>query len=287
MSIVTNAMTVNLQVGLWAGHRLDREATRKVTQDAGADSDAARVNKHLVPKESFKDITSTSGAVRTHFYAKTLPWKDNGDRLLTRAMFADFVQEHERLKGEFIDAVDRFLDRDYPAAVERAGFRMGDLFDVSDYPPPDVLRRKFYINLDIDAVTQAGDFRVEMEQDQVDDIRAQMEAAMQARIAGAMTDVWGRLAKVVGHFADKMGDADKIFRDSTVENLTDLVDVLPGLNMLNDPDLEAMRQDIKVRLCGLDPKDLRKDKDFRAQAAGEAKEILDRMSGFMNAFSKA
>jgi hypothetical protein len=87
MSITTKAMVLNLQVGLWSGHRLDKEATRKVTEDNNAESDAARVNKHLIPKPAFKDITATATAVRTHFYENTLPWKDNGDRLLTRGMY--------------------------------------------------------------------------------------------------------------------------------------------------------------------------------------------------------
>ena len=136
MSITTKAMVVNVQIGVWMGHRLDKEATRNLTEKANADDDAARVNKHLIPKAAFKDITSTSNAIRSHFYAKTLPWKDNGDRLLTRAMYLDFMAEHAALADKFDAAVEQFLTRDYISAVEQAGFRMGALFDLSDYPAP-------------------------------------------------------------------------------------------------------------------------------------------------------
>ena len=54
MSIAERAMVVNLAIGLWQGYRLDREASRQVTETNGAASDAARVNKHLVPKEVLK-----------------------------------------------------------------------------------------------------------------------------------------------------------------------------------------------------------------------------------------
>jgi hypothetical protein len=91
MSITKNAMVLNLQIGIWQGHRLDKEASRKVTEEANANADAARVNKHLVPKDALKAITAASTAVRAHFYSKTLPWKDNGDRLLTRLLFCDFI----------------------------------------------------------------------------------------------------------------------------------------------------------------------------------------------------
>ena len=284
MSISTKAMVLNLQVGVWSGQRLDKEATRKVTEDNNAESDAARVNKHLIPKPAFKDITATGTAVRAHFYDNTLPWKDNGDRLLTRNMYREFIERHEALAKDFDNAVDRFLMRDYPSAVEQAGFRMGDLFDITDYPSPAGLRHKFYINLDIDAVTESGDFRVQMDKDELDGVRATMEKAMEQRIAGAMLSVWERLAKVVTHFAEKMGDEDKIFRNSTVTNLEALVELLPGLNVLDDPDLEKIRLDIKRTLCGYSPDDLRKDSAVRTAAADEAKAIMETMQGFMTAF---
>ncbi len=287
MSITSNAMVLNLQIGIWQGYRLDKEASKKVTADANADGDAARVNKHLVPKESLKDIVSASNAVRSHFYERTLPWKDNGDRLLTRVMFRDFIEEHERLVGVFKEAVDVFVTQAYPQARAKAEFRMGELFKADDYPPAESLRRRFYISTDIDAVTTAGDFRVEMEEAQIDSIRASMETAMGERINRAMHDVWERLATVVGHFATKMADGKAIFRDATVSNIAELVEILPGLNVTGDPALDQIADDVKRVLLGYDPTDLRKKPEIRSQAAGEAAEIMDRMRGFMNAFGAA
>jgi hypothetical protein len=267
VSITTNAMVLNLQIGIWQGYRLDKDASRKVTEDANAAGDAARVNKHLVPKESLKEIVSASNAVRAHFYERTLPWKDNGDRLLTRLMFQDFTAD--------------------PAARAKAEFRMGELFKAEDYPAAESLRRRFYINMDIDAVTEAGDFRVQMEASQLDGIRTSMETAMNERLGRAMFDVWDRLRTVVGHFATKMADGEAVFRDATVRNIEELVEILPGLNVTGDPDLDALADEVKRTLAGYAPVDLRKKPEVRAQAAKEAKDIMDRMSGFMNAFGAA
>jgi hypothetical protein len=38
MSIATKAMVLNLQIGIWQGYRLDKEASRKVVEDASADA---------------------------------------------------------------------------------------------------------------------------------------------------------------------------------------------------------------------------------------------------------
>jgi hypothetical protein len=286
MSIVNECMVINLQVGLWLGYRLDKAASLAVTEQANADQDAARVNKHLVPKETLKPIVSAAGAIRTHFYDKTLPWKDNGDRLLTRKMYTKFIEEHSKLVSEFDNAVDDFLSNSYLKAKDQAEFRMGDLFNSSDYPDSTTLRNKFYVNLDIDSVTQANDFRVQLDANELERVKAQMMESTQARLGRAMQDVWQRLADTLKHFGDKMSK-DEIFRDSTVRNLEEIVELLPDLNILNDPQLEQVRQDIKNSLIGYDPKDLRKDKAVRNNVASEAQRIMDTMSGFMNAFGGA
>ena len=120
MTIMKECMVVNLQVGVWLGYRLDKTTTRRVTEEADAAPDAARVNKHLVPKEALSDIVSCAGSIHRHFYDRTLPWKDNGDRLLTRRISLDFIQEHEELATKFNSAVREFITRKYLIAKEQA-----------------------------------------------------------------------------------------------------------------------------------------------------------------------
>jgi uncharacterized small protein (DUF1192 family) len=283
MSITTQCMTANIQIGVWVGQRLDRAASDQVTQDAGAVADAARVNKHLIPKDALKPIQTAANALRAHLYQHTLPWKDNGDRLLTRAMYMGFMEKFGQLQTDFHDAVHTFLTDTYPAAVEQASFRMGGLFDPTDYPSPDLLRHKFYVNLDIDSVSEANDFRVALDQQEVERLQNEIERKLQTRLTGAMQDVWSRLVDTLGHFAEKMS-TDAIFRDSTVKNLEELVEILPGLNVTGDPLLEQVRQDISAKLTGISPKDLRKDTQLRSSVGRDAQEIMDRMKGFMGAF---
>lgn len=286
MSITTQCMTVNLQIGMWNAQRLDRGASASLTADAGADADAARVNKHLINKTALKPIQTAANALRTHFYHKTLPWKDNGDRLLTRKMYLDFLQGHADLVDKFNAAVGHFVDVEYLKELERSAFRMGSLYNADDYPSAAEVRRKFYINLDVDAVTEAGDFRVALDSENLDRIKSGIESAMSQRIAAAMQDVWTRLGTILGHFADKM-NSDGVFRNSTVSNLEEIVAMLPALNVTDDPELERIRQEIEEHVVGYAPDELRKDKGARDAAATEAKRIMDDMAGFMNAFGQA
>lgn len=286
MSITNNCMIANLQIGMWQGYRLDKLASREVTDRAAASADAARVNKHLIAKESLRAITAAASALRVHFYNATLPWKDNGDRILTRAMYIPFIQRHAELKEDFTRAVDEFIDVTYPSEVERASFRMGALFDPSDYPGASELRRKFFVNLDIDPVTEAGDFRVQLGEGQEDAIRSQIEEATTARLGKAMAEVWSRLHDTLSHYAKKVADTEGVFRNTTVTNLKEIVELLPALNITDDPDLEQVRQDLLATIIEYDPEDIRKSTDVRAYSTQEANRILETMGSFMGAFSE-
>lgn len=281
-SIASHCMIANLQIGVWTGHRLDKKATAQVIADADAEGDAARVNKHLIGKDKLKAITTAQGKIRLYFYDKTSPWKDNGDRILTRVMYPRFIDEFGVMVSEFDGAVADFLKNVYPAEVARAEFRMGSMFDAKDYPTPRELKSRFFVNLDIDAVSEANDFRVNLGKDTVAGIRKEIEDATERRLVAAQAHVWGRLAKTVDHFRERM-KAD-VFKDATIENLAELAEILPGLNVTNDPEINRLAKDIKSSLLGHTPKDLRGDDKLRKSLGKEAKRIMTDIGGFMKAF---
>lgn len=278
MSIQNNCMTIDVTVGMWLGYKLDKGKTREITSDAGAHDDAARVNKHLMSKEYLAPVVSKGSAVRNHLYLRTLPWKDSGTRLITRKLFVKFMEEHSRLRDAFYGEVDTLLNVKYLTAKDQAQFRMGTMFDADDYPTVDVLRRKFYISLDIDGITTAynatDDFRLEASED-----------VTQSRVTKAMAGLYEKLSKPLAHFAETMSDAEKVFRDTTVSNLRDIAEVLPLLNFTDDPDLAALGERISKSLTRYEAKDLRNNKATREAAGEEANDILESMRGFMNVFS--
>lgn len=273
MSIQNKCMTINIHVGMWMGYRLDKAKTKEVTDAAGAHEDAARVNKHLVPKDSLKTVVSKVSAVRNHFYANTLPWKDSGDRLITRKRYQTFMGEHSVLRDEFASEVEDFLTRKYLTARDQAEFRMGNMFNPDDYPSTRELRRRFYVSLDIDGIGAAYDFRLDASED-----------VLQARVTKAMGSLWEKLMKPLQHFAETMGDSEKVFRDTTVSNLRDIVAMLPELNFTDDPALAELGEKIAKSLTPYEAKDLRNNAITRKAVAGEAADILESMRGFMNAF---
>lgn len=276
MSIQQNCVIMNVKIGSWKAQRLDKNATAKVIKDAKAKNGTASVNKHLLDKEDLKEIVACDGKIRNHLYAKTLPWSDTGARLITKAASLIFIEEHMELQRERQEAVAHFVDEIYPAAVDRADFRMAGLFNPSDFPTPGEIKRRFYVHLDIVGVSPTKDIRLENSAD-----------LFQLKVTRAIQGLWVKLAKPLEHFAVTMSDEEATFRDSAIENLRAVCDMIPALNFVDDPALEAIRADIEKTLLPFDAKDLRKDPKARAAVGRHAAKVTSKVKEMMAAFADA
>ena len=205
--------------------------------------------------------------------------------MLTRKLYTTFMEAHAKLANDFMTEVDQFVYYGYPEARAKAEFRMGSLWREDDYPEVNVVRKKFYINLDIDAVTLPTMLKGVIEDPEaLKAAQTTAETLMQERTKRAVGTLWSQLNDTLTHFANKMG-SDEIFRNTTVKNLEDLAALLPDLNFTDDPDLAKITAEVQAKLVGYDPNLLRLDRTVRNEAATEAKRILDNMAGFMSAFS--
>lgn len=287
MSISNECMIVNLKISKWSGHVFDRTASEKINEDAGASGDTARVNKLIVPKEVLLPVNRADAAIRNHVIAKTLPWKDNGDRLLSRRMYMEFIEQHEKLVSEYNKAVDHLLSVEYPIARDKAEFRMGDLFDPSEFPDSYDLRRRYGVHLSVDMVPDAQDFRVKMDADHAEKVRASIEQNTHARVTEAMGNLWERLSDVLSHFAERAGNTEAPLYASALDKLKVLAEDIPKLNVTGDPRLDQLAKEITDVFKPVTIKEMRKDPEVREDAAVEADRIMATMKGFMTAMQNA
>ncbi len=78
----------------------------------------------------------------------------------------------------------------------------------------------------------------------------------------------------------KKNGKNHTFRDSLVENIQNLVDRLPKLNINDDPSLYKLGKEIEEKLCKFSGDELRKDKKLRKVVKERAEEIYKRMEGY-------
>lgn len=280
----TRAMLVSLNISLWTARKLDRKVTAEVNSLHAASADAGRYNKHLLPGDakSLETVRKLAQGARDTYYTQTLPWSADGARILPAAMFMEFSATMRNAAQAFNQARDEFL-ADYPTLKANARILLNGMFKEEDYPTPADIARKFGFALNFSPVPDAGDFRVAIADDQAEAIRRQIEATAQEAEARAMRDLWQRLHDATAAMVDRLSTPDAIFRDSLIGNMRELLDILPRLNVAQDPALAAMADEAERKLAAYHPQDLRDDKATRAMVAADAAAIMARMSDYMGA----
>lgn len=281
MNLNDRALLVQLSISQWTARKYDKKATRQVADANGTTMDAGRYNKALLPMNSLLDnIHKKTTHIRSKFYDNTLPWGIEGTMMLPTANYLNFMSEFRKELGEWNTLVDTFW-QNYDGLVSNAQRVLGSLYDHSDYPSSADIRQKFHMDMAVFPVPST-DFRVSIGSDELSRIQQDVERRVQEAQSKAMTEVWQRLHDRVKHMAEKLADPKAIFRDSMIENAREICALLPRLNFSDDPNLEAMRQQVEASLIK-HPDALRNDPDLRRDTAAEAKKIMDAMSVFMGA----
>ena len=74
---------------------------------------------------------------------------------------------------------------------------------------------------------------------------------------------------------DYSGSEDKkVFRDTLVTNVSDLVGLLDGFNLTNDPKMKSMKVRLDKALRGITPDALREDNDLRSETKRAVDEAI-------------
>lgn len=282
IGIATSSMLVDLNISCWTAKKLDKSVSQEVDETKEAKYRAGNYNKNLLAGTAYLDQIVKFGAmVRLWHNKRTLPWADAGTRLLPMASFLDYKARLNDYEAEFNALVDRFLLK-YPELVDAAAFNLGKLFNRDEYPSVEDIRNKFKFSYMFSPVPTAGDFRVDIGETALAELRDQFEANANGKVERAMKEAWTRLHEVLCHMSEKLSDTDegkhREFRDSLVGNAMELADMLKALNVTGDPQLESARRDLSQAIMGVEAKELRKNPDIRKDVKSQVDSILSKFS---------
>jgi hypothetical protein len=289
MTVVTEkAMLAKLKISRWSASKHDKKISADVAAQHGADPTMGRYSKRLIAKEHLDKIGQIATRARHHHYENTLPWLDDGARILPAANYFDYMQRQNALAAEFEQEVIEFA-KGYPQMVDAARRSLNGLFDNEDYPDPSAIRDKFTMQIDVDPMPTAEDFRVALSEDENSRIREQIQERLDGAVQGAIVEVWHRVHDLVAHMVERLriyevdgeGKVKNTFRDSLVDNIREMVDLLPKLNITSNNALEVMRQRLADELCNIDAPVLRDDPLVRNAVASNAEAILAEIKDYM------
>lgn len=271
MSLKDKVMVVNLNISQWTARKYDRNVSREVETSHNA-HDAGRFNKILIAGDVLKEIGKLAGSARTYHYYNTLAWGDNGDRVLPAANYFNYIGEMSKFKNDFDNLVQKFVSL-YPSLIEQARIRLGTMFNEGDYPSPGLISDRFAMRFSFMPMAESEDFRIQISDEEIQRIKTDIEGTINSRVSNSISEMLIRIREAVSHMAVTLAEDDKVFRDSLVGNVCNLIEVIPLLNFNNDSHVNEVVKMIEP-LC-VDAEQLRLNKPFRKEVANKAKAILN------------
>lgn len=285
-------MLAGLTISVFSGEKVDRKVSEEVANSHNTTAaKAGKFSKRIINKVALEGIDAVAGRARALHYERTLPWSDNAGRLLSITGFLDYTSEMGMLRSKFFAEVERFIQL-YPRMIEEAKTRLNGMFDVNDYPDISGMHDRFAFDINISPLPSGNTWFLDMAEEEMAILRASVDQRCENGIKEAIADVYGQVAdvcklmheKLVSYEVDpKTGKvAGGVFRDSLVQNVAKLADLLPSLNLTDDPQLNKIGERMRNELCKFDAAALRAEPDFRNATASAALDLYTLASTLRN-----
>jgi hypothetical protein len=279
MSITSSSILVELNISVWTANKLDKRVTDSVLTSNGAtSSDAGQFRKNLMAGSTLrKDIADFAASCRLWHNTMTLPWADRGPRLLPTSLFLDYKAEANKRSAQFAHMVAHF-EREYPQLCADAPQHLGAMYNPDDYPSVEAMREKFGFKMVFTPLPEAGDFRLDVANEELAELRKQYDTNLNTRLTEAMQSQWDKLHDMLSRMSDKLvepdGEDKRRWHDTFVSNAHDMCRMLGHLNVAKDPKLEEARRKLEQAIAGVDIDDIKDDLTIRTNVKDRLDNIL-------------
>lgn len=257
----------------WLGVRKSlTSAQRNQAADSfGAEGKFLSAGKKLLDTShpAYKVVTAIRGQTVAYWKGVSLPYPEPGIRLIRQESIHTFEDQIAQFREELDEAVME-LDRHYDELRSAARQRLGDLFDVSDYPAS--LVGLFVIEHDYPSVEPPNYLRQlspELYEAECQRVQARFDEAVQLAEAAFMEE----LAKLVDHLTERLnGDVDgkpKVFRDTAITNMSEFFERFRALNVRSNEQLDELVANAQQVVRGVQPQQLRDSQALRQQVSSQ------------------
>lgn len=286
MAIQDKALLANLEIRKWGATKIDQRASAFVHAEFGSQEQVGRFVKNLIPKREMDDINNAAASARAYHYKMTLPWIHSGPSILPTERFIEYKTGMEEIKRRFDGAITRFIDG-LPGIIAMARQAHGDLWRDEDMPSTGEIKDIFYMGVKFTPVPRTDDVRTTLSEFEQDEVRKELKTELDEATKLITRANFSRMAKVVNTLIDRLDRYDPTdkrsapFRDSLVANIRDLVEVMPSMNLTDDPNIESICEEIGNKLAVFEPDTLRKVENIRTSVKEQAEDIAKKISIFL------
>jgi hypothetical protein len=268
---------MRLSIGLPGQSAQDEELSSEVKSEHGLGDDSGTWNKRLWPPNALAPIKQLDSQIVKYHHTVTLPF-DKGSGILPAVFYPEYCEKMRVFKDERAVLVQDHFVAKYDEFVAWARQNQNGTFDASLYPGADVHAKKFYVKTIPIPVPDSAHFETN-----VKDLLGLDSTSVDKRIEDAMVEGQRELIKRMLPPLQKMTevlgkDKPRIYA-TLISNIGDIAKLVPALNLMDDPELNKFAKDMQS-LAENTPDSLRDSVHRRTMVQSEAKELMDRLSGY-------
>jgi hypothetical protein len=263
---------------------LTKEQKSRMAELFNADEKRISGGKKLIETKcpEWQNITNIKTRIREFWTSLTLPYVEDGVRLIRMEHQTAFNQQMVEFRGELNAAVNA-LDERFQSLKAEAREQLGELYNDDDYPPD-----------------LAGSFGVEWTFCSIEppeylkfldngDLFRQEESKFRARIDEAVVlaeaAFMAEFRDMVAHLSERLtGQTDgkpRIFRDSAVESLQTFFERFKALNLQSNPNLDALVEHARNLVAGRSPEELREPGNLRREIGEQLAAVRENVDALM------
>lgn len=271
--LTQKAMLISLSISEWPARIQDREISKGVLKDNLAKNGTGIWTKRLL-KESvtLTKIQTLISSTKKYHSEMTLPWT-KGVGILPSKKYFEYLKKMRGFNRE-LETLVLQLDSEFPGLVQQDQQNLGNMHKAKDYPDHSELRKKFKIKTEANPIPEKGDWRIDLSDAEIEKLEEELEEEQKEKMEEAMKKLWQRLYEPIKKMSETL-TSDKGFHQTLVTNISNLINILPDLNLSDNKNLEILRKEIEEKLCEFSAQQL-KDSTYLRETTAEAAEKIRR-----------
>lgn len=247
--------------------------------ETNAEKNFLSLTKRLIDSDKYKSVLNFQNEVYNWININAVPSFFLRGCYLFNMKIVEEVEEYLRRQSDLLVQKVEPLLAEYQQKIEESEMKLGDQFDLKDYPTIEKLRASFYFDwrwtiFDIPEGLPSKVFEAE-----------KMKAENMWKESAEQISLCLREAfiKLISHAKSLLepgkNGKPKGFKNSSFENIDEFIFTFKNRNIVDDKDLEALVKQAEKILTGVsDPQTLKKDTKLKDQIAKEFTEIEEKLA---------
>lgn len=251
---------------------LDNQATHNYNEEKQTD---ATIYKHLFKTNKHVNTLNNIYQNMYQFHIKhSLPWADEGSRIISSNHYMDYMTGINNYQDQIALTLNA-IEPEYDQMILDDMSRLTSMGNEHDYPPYDRFKNAWKVDVRFRPVPQSGDYRVEIPQEIKDALEKDLSELSQASLSLVKRDIVEAFQHA--HTQIQKDDGERRLFQSMLDNIKDLLERVPKLNITGDLPLNAWCQKMTTVIDQYTIKDLRTFQAARSSFFLDTQELLEKL----------